>query len=314
MTPATTTSQLQTQINEATVCLDLTITAPGVRRKLDVKRLNEQADREMLHASKNIIESPAMSPIWNRDAALRAWIKSRAVPVSMLRNGLYLIPLALMEQVDQAIESYRIERQTLIDAFFVRYPALIERARETYEALGLFDERDYPAASELRQAFLITVRYLTFNVPKALEEINTRIFERERQRAETEWSRAIDEIRNALRENFAGLVTQMVARLGETKNGGRKALRDDALADLTDFISVFEARNLTNDADLQVLINQARQTMRGLEVDQLRGKNSETMRDSVRASFETLNDKLNVLVKPAGRKLQFDQADDEAPQ
>jgi hypothetical protein len=299
------------RINQDTVCIDLQITSPGVRRKLDVKRLNVEADREMIHAGKDIIESAAMQPIWNRDGRMRDRLKSRAVPVSMLRPGLYLVPVQLIPQIEREMEQYQSEREELIDAFFARYPELIAAARERLEPQGLFDADDYPPAEQLRRAFAVRLRYLTFNVPAALEQVNRRLFERERERAEREWQEAVTEIREALRLGFADLVGKMVNRLGETKNGTRKALRDDALEEMNDFLAIFEARNLTNDAELSRLVTAARNVMNGLSVDALRGKNSAALRQDVRRDFEQLGAKLETLVKPAGRRVRFDDDDEQ---
>jgi hypothetical protein len=179
---------------------------------------------------------------------------------------------------------------------------LVTAARER---LGKhFKQSEYPAVDQIRSAFSVNVRYMTFNVPAALKELNTKLFERERQKIEKQWAQAADEIQNALRVAFSGLVDHMVDRLGYEDNGKPKTFRDTLVDKMEDFFHTFEARNLTNDGQLKALVDKARRVMRGVSANDLR--NLDTVRSSVSKRFEELKSEVdkNIVVKST-RKFGF---------
>src|SRR4029077_12849498 len=96
-----------------------------------------------------------------------------------------------------------------------------------------------------------------------------------------------------------------IDRLKPGENGKKKIFRSKSkdgkeigfTAKFNDFLSCFQGRNITEDAELQQLVEKARALLAGVDGDALR--ESETQRDSVRTGFEEIQKTLDVLVTEA---------------
>ena len=62
---------------ENAVGLSLALTRLGTRRKVRTERIQTDADNEMVHVSKDIIDSDAHRAIIQHDNALKLWLKER---------------------------------------------------------------------------------------------------------------------------------------------------------------------------------------------------------------------------------------------
>ncbi len=291
-----------------TVVLELRISAPSFRRKLPSTDLldpaEEPTDPELIHVSKDLIDRYALGEIGQADSRFRRWLRNRTISCSMLRGGMWLVPLRAVEDVDRGIASYRAERARLVGVLVERHEQLKADARAR---LGRhYNPADYPPASELARAFGVRARFLSFNVPAALADLNRELYERERARVETEWSEAYTEIRTALREAFAGLVEHLADRLGQDDQGKPKTFRDSTVQQMQDFLETFGARNLTGDQDLAELAEQARALIQGVSPETLR--KAALFRERVREGMEQIKAKLDTLVVTKRRSFALDEA------
>src|SRR5262245_14983432 len=120
------------KISKDTVCLEVHLAGLTMRRKMSSKDVvdSEQTDAEMIHVNKDLIDQDELREIRKRYGQLRQWLYSRSVPASILRSGMYLIPLALIEEIEDEIKRYTAERNELVDSFIDRYPGLVQAARQ----------------------------------------------------------------------------------------------------------------------------------------------------------------------------------------
>lgn len=286
-------------IAQDTVVLQLTVRGVTFQRRLRSEDVvTDGTDTNYIHVSKDIIERKEIRELNRLTSKLRNWLEWRSVPCSMLREGMYLLPLGLVEDVDKELQNFQTQRMTVLDKFLERYDDLKETAKSR---LGThYSELDYPSPEQIRSAFVVQARYLSFNVPAALEKLNVELYEREKQRVAMEWEEASTEVRQALREAMSGLVDHMINRLSIDDDGKPKIFKASTIAQMNDFLDSFAARNLTSDAELQQLVGQAKELMRGADPEMLR--RNRTVRSSVREGFERIQTKLDTMVTIKTRK------------
>jgi hypothetical protein len=285
-------------IFDRAICLSLTVGCLGTRRKVPATSVQVEADRDMLHVSKAILESKELDAIKTLDGELRTWLGTRALP-SPFRRGTYLVPIALVEEVDGKIGEYQEKRAGLVARFLAAYDASVEDAKKRLN--GLFDVSDYPGAEKVRAAFYVDVRYLAFGVPEKLEGIRKDIFEREKAKAEASWKEASEEVRQALRAGLADLADHLVERLQGNGDGKPKVFRDTLVENMTDYLDLFDPRNVTDDTQLAQLVERCRNILDGVDADALRS--SAAIRTKVRDGMTQVQGALDAMVidRPARR-------------
>jgi hypothetical protein len=255
------------------------------------------ADPEAVHVGKELLEAPELKAVQTEDDAIRRWVYARSLPsFGTLRDGVYRVPLALVEQVDEELEAFRERRQALIDTFLARYPAMVEEAKDRLRAL--YNPSDYPHLDQIAARFTFSYRYLAFLTPQTL---TARLLARERAKAAAEVSTEVDEIKTALRTGFAELVAHAAERLGERPDGKPVTFRDSMVTKLTEFFGYFGARNLVGDDELAALVEQARESMKGVTAQVLR--TDEVTRASVKDTLDQIKKEMdsNLMVRPSRR-------------
>ena len=297
------TGQVPLQMNnhglfDRAVCLSLAMGCLGTRRKVAATSIQVDADKDMLHVSKAILESEELDAIKTFDGEMRVWLAKRALP-SPFRRGTYLIPLDLVEQVDGKIVEYQEKRRFLTDAFLAAYDQSVESAKKRLN--GLFNAADYPGADKVRAAFYVDVRYLAFGVPEKLEGIRKDLFEREKAKAETQWREASDEVRQALRAGLADVVDHMVERLQGNGDGKPKVFRDTLVENMSEYLELFDPRNITDDIQLAQLVGRCKNVLDGVDADALRA--SDAIRAKVKSGMQEVQAVLDTMVidRPARR-------------
>lgn len=262
------------------------------------------ADKTLVHVSKYLFESGAYRAVLRYDGQTRDWLVRRALP-SYFREGFYLLPLALLEEVDADLAARQRQRQTLIEAFLSDYETTVEDAKARLR--GLFNPADYLTRDALAAAFRFEVSYLTLEVPQTLEGVSPALFQRERDKAEALWTEAAEAIQQALRTSMAELVAHMVDRLSAGADGKPKQFRPSLVTNMEEFLRYFQARNLTNDEDLAALVDKAQLVMKGVDIKALR-QNAD-VRDRVREGFARLQSVMDrmTMVRPS-RGITFEDA------
>lgn len=286
------------QIPERTLCLVLDLKRPGNHRRVSTSQVEVDADRDVVRVSKQLLSAPELLAIEHFDAKIRRYVNSFCLP-SLLRGGVFLLPLGLVERVDLRLEELHTERSALVETFLATYPDLVTAARA--QLRGLFNPDDYPEVSSMGAAFSFSWRYVSFRVPETLAAIDRSIFAREREKASRQWSEAAGIIQNLLRANMAELVSHMTDRLTPASDGKPKVFRNTAVSNLTEFLKTFEARNVTDDRELTAIVDRARQLLDGVEPENLR--RSDDIRETVRSGFAEINRSLDSMItnRPARR-------------
>jgi hypothetical protein len=286
------------RLEEATVCLQLRLGGFGTRQRLDPTDLtgdDEAAD--MLHVSKDILQSETLTAINKLDSDMRGWVVARSLPSRILRGGIYVIPATLIEETDDRIKTFIERREFLVEKLVDEYAdsgpnGLVAQAKER---LGprFFDVKDYPSPARVKASFTVEARYLQIEVPTALKSVSATLYKRELDKARSYADAMLVEARNGLRQQMKELMDQAVARLGTDDEGKPKKFRDSSIKQFEEFLSLFEFRNVAGDEEMKALVDRTRKLVRGTTPEELRKNLS--MRDYVRREFEKVQKAVDAL-------------------
>jgi hypothetical protein len=294
------------KILERSVAYVVNVSIFGVKRKVRKEKVEltdnygAHPDDNVVGVTKKILESKELDAIRSLDRAMRDALDRIALP-SPLHNGIYLIPTELIERVDKLIEKYKVDREILIDRFIEAYQARIDEAQSKLN--GLFEWGDYPSAEDARSRFKVESSFIEFGVPS--RGLSADIYTREQENFQKRMQESADEIQLMLRETMKEMVDHMVAILTPSADGKYKKFYETSVTKLMDFLKDFSARNITDDADLEALVNQAKSILSGVDIESLR--NSSSFKENLQASMSTVKESLNTLVVAKGRKFSFDE-------
>lgn len=261
------------KVAQATVVLSLERRFPCFSRNMttsDVINPADDVDQNMLHIRKDLLDLKLLTEIGRVDRSFRAWLNTRAVDCSLLAKGMWMIPLGLVDEVDERAKQWSADTKKL--ARILAREKYAPAKEDAKKRLGQhFNESEYPSEEALEASFATRHRWISFNVPAALEEYSKEIAEREGARVEREYERAASEIEQALWVTFSDAVDKLAERLGEDPATGKpRVFRDDATAKIEDFLSTISARNITGNAKLTALTDRARSILKGLDPEKVR--------------------------------------------
>ena len=170
--------------------------------------------------------------------------------------GIDLLPLGLVETVDERLHEFKDKRGEPVESFLSAYPRLCQEAAGR---LGtLYNTADYPPVDELRSHFTFKLQYVSYGVPEQLGEIWTQFFREEREKAVVAMSEACTEIQQAMRASLLELVSHLRDRLGDQPDGKPQRLRESTLQKLRDFLGTFDLRNVVDEQELKEQVQKAR--------------------------------------------------------
>jgi hypothetical protein len=170
------------------------------------------------------------------------------------------------------------------------------RVREIEDRLrALYDGEDYPSWERVRGCFAVRWNYFTMNTPQVLQAISGKLFVREQAKATEEWNEMLEEIRGGLRLTFKELVDALVDRLTARPDGTRKKLV--GVDRLLEFLDTFSKKDVANDEELRVLVQQTRGLLEGRDVARLR--KDQDLRELVQERMQSVKVVLDMLVEEA---------------
>lgn len=301
------------QIARETVILRLSTHSLGLRKKLATADVAPDADEALVHVGKDVLDKGAepIKAIRKADSQAAAWIKMRRIENPILAAGSHLIPLRLIPDVREFLAWYSRKREDLVWEFCAQYEDLKADARDRLAPQGLYDPDDYPDVDAVREAFSVEWSFdASINLPEAMREhrdqVYRAVYAEQRDRAESQWREATEEIRQALREGFRVLVSHMASQLApDPQTGKPRKLYDSMLEKVTTFLDGFEARDLTRDGELGALVAQARQIAIGVTTDGLRQDG--TMREHVGAAMGRISEAIDGMISTVpGRRIRLD--------
>lgn len=258
-------------------------------------------DYAQLNLSKSLLPREALRPIRALDAEWKRQMRAMAVPVKVIGNGKFVLPLCFVEQADTAILNFIDMRRDLIEDFLDNYDSFI---REGLELLGeLGDRSNYPSREDVRRRFGVEYAWKSFNVPRALKGVKIEMMRREMNRAKIEWSSAADEIRDGLRAGLYDLVTESIDKFGAKGEGERISFSQTFIAKVNRFLETFDGRDLADDAEVRTMVNQLKNVMEGVTDKDIK-KNAD-IRQKVADAFKSVKTEMDAAeMVEEGRRLR----------
>lgn len=252
-------------ITESVVFLQLNLSRMGDKRGVSSEEIEVDADKETVKVRKVIFKSPAFDRIRSLDGEIRRHVRSSCFPYE---SGLHLLPTKGVDALVTDLKFYREKRYEYIDAFAEIYPTLVREAEPKLRKL--FNEKDYGHADDIRHNFGMTWNIVMLQAAGQLEEINSEVFQEERKKLAKRMEQAFEEARLILRETMLNLVSHLRTSLDSDPRGGSKRLATTTVTHLQEFLNGFELRNITDDRQLQMFINQAHNLLDGVDAESLR--------------------------------------------
>lgn len=285
-------------VAKRTICLQLSIHALGTKQQVDASEVTDKAEADRLAVSKDILRMPELREINVIDRYMRLWLRKRAITPEFISGGYYLIATSMLEEVDERLRQYVEARQVLVDRFYADYHDNRDEilAEQRKHLRDVFNEDEYPSPEKARDAFYVTQRYFAFDVPTSLRAVSSELYEREARKQQGLWAEAHAEITKALRVEFQRLVHHMADRLSVV-DGKPKVFRDSLVQNFSEFLGTFPFRNVTDDAELSALVQQARKVLSATTPDELR--ENMDLRASAEQAFAKIRSALDQLVTDA---------------
>jgi hypothetical protein len=320
------------KISKETIVLEMHIRAPSFSKKIrsssfvtpvqvadaavdllgeseteDAEGQKPKADPSFLHVSQDLLDRKELKKLAHLTSQFIAWIRTRTVPSPIgMGLGFYLLRMDASQEIDAALHTFVRKRRELLDAFEEKYDKLIQDAR--VKRGEFFEAADYPPFDEIRKRYTVEARYLSYNVPAALERINRDLYEREKQKVALDWATAAEEVRAALRTSFAGLVSHFAERLGTDEATGKpRTFHASAVAKLKDFLDTFEMRDMTDDQELKQIIAKAKDLITGVDAKQIRSQ--EGLRTALETGFLDIKEATTKMIGVRKRKYTIDDDD-----
>ncbi len=283
------------KVFDRSVAFSLAFNAPGNHRTVKADQYEVDADKSRVKMDKALIESEEFEAVLSARRKVAGWVKRRALP-SLFRDGVYLVPLDLVQTIESRLESFQGDDRANIEAFMRVYPERVEEARQGLR--GLFNPADYPVEEKVRASFRVSWSYVSLGTPDSLKRVSVELWEKEKAKTEQQWADAASEITSALRVGFAGLVKHLVERLTPDAAGEVKRFKGSTVENLREFLSLFDSRNIMEDGELAALVEKARAVLGFASASSI--KDSRVTREKILEGFQGIQDALTPLVESAG--------------
>jgi hypothetical protein len=242
----------------------------GVHRTLTAQQKEEVgdaygADARLLSAGKKIIDT--RHEAFRRLTSLRTRVVNywRGLTLPYVEPGMRLIRQAEVEAFVHTMEGFRDEltqAEADLNAVYGEIQADAQRR------LGrLFNPTDYPP--EIRGLFGVDWDFPSVEPPGYLLRLNPEIYQQEQERITRRFEEAVQLAEQAFIGELAKLVSHLTERLSGPE-GERKVFRDSAIGNLTEFFERFRQLNVRSNAQLDELVEQAQQVVRGVGPQELR--------------------------------------------
>ena len=265
----------------------LAFTWLGVRKTLAPEQRTTaarafHADREFLSASKLILDTK--NPAYRAVAAVRSESSGywRTVTLPFPEAGIRLLPQNSLGMFASTMGTYRERLQEAARELSGHYDTMKSEAERR---LGtLFNASDYP--STLDGLFDMEWSVVPIEPPNYLVALSPDVFQQEQARVRERFESAVELAEQAFATELQRLTSHLAERLTGLHDGQPKVFRDSAVENLREFFERFRQLNIRSSPELDALVEQAQQTITGVEPQTLRDSNR--LRQMVARDFETI--------------------------
>jgi hypothetical protein len=249
----------------------LSVTWLGTRKALNTEQRDQAAGSfgatgKFVSAGKKLLDTshPAFKAVTAiRGQAVSYW-KNISLPFP--EPGIRLIKQSEIERFSTRISSLRSELRMAVEAMQDQYEELKSQARTR---LGnLYNPDDYPAS--LVGLFDFDTEFPSVEPPDYMRTLSPELYAQECRRMQSRFEEAVQLAEQAFITELSRLVEHLAERLRGDSDGSPKIFRDSAVTNLTEFFDRFRRLNVRSNQELDELVSEAQQIMRGVNPQNLR--------------------------------------------
>jgi hypothetical protein len=224
------------------------------------------AEGAFLSAGKKLLDTKhekfkAVTTVKGRIISL--W-KSMSLPYP--EPGIRLIRQDQIETFDSKMQTLKQELDEAVEQLDRHYEQLRSAARNRLGSL--YNPADYPIS--LRGLFSVAHDFPSVEPPDYLAQLSPEIYQQECERVAARFDEAVRLAEQAFMEELQQLVAHLTERLTGQVDGKSKVFRDSAVGNLTEFFQRFRQLNVRSNDQLDALVGQCQQIVRGVEPQALR--------------------------------------------
>ena len=296
--PSTSPSQrLQTTM----AAVRLSLSWLGVRKTLtseqrEIAAGSFGAEGEYLSAGKKLLDTkhPAFRAVTGVKGRIVSLWKAMSLPYP--EPGLRLIRQDQIETFNTQMELRIADLEEAVRRLEEHYAELRSAAEQR---LGtLYDRTDYP--SSLCGMFQVAWEFPSLEPPDYLRQLHPDLYRQECERVSARFDEAVRLAEQAFMEELGQLVAHLAERLEGQTDGRPKVFRDSAVNNLTEFFQRFRELNVRSNDELDGLVEQCQQIVRGVKPQNLR--DDQGLRQQVAADLSQVQNVLDDLLVDRPRR------------
>jgi hypothetical protein len=254
-----------------TAAMWLSFTWFGTRKTLSPQQKAQAAESfgaegDYLSAGKKLINvrHPKFQAVTQiRGRASQHW-KSMSLPFP--EPGLRLIRQSDIEAVNRQMDSLKAELEEAVEDLDRHFEELKSAASDR---LGnLYNPSDYP--SSLIGLFDMSWEFPSVEPPDYLQRLSPELYRQECDRMQARFDEAVQLAEQGFLEELAKLVEHLTERLRGEQEGKPKVFRDTAITNMVEFFQRFGRLNIRSNEQLDELVQQAQNIVRGIQPQELR--------------------------------------------
>lgn len=279
----------------------LSFTWLGVRKTLTAEQKAQAAEtfgaqERFLSAGKKLLDTS--HPAFREVTAVRGQIQAyfRHVSLPYPEPGMRLIRQDQLVPFTDQLCQYRQQLTAAVAELDGRYGELQSAARRR---LGtLYNGADYP--DSLLGMFAVDWDFPSVEPPDYLRQISPELYEQEQARVVARFEEAVQLAEDAFTGELTKLIAHLTERISGSSDGKPKIFRDTAVTNLHEFFERFRTLSVRSDADLEHLVDQAQQLLRGMEPAMLR--QNQSVRQRLAAQLSVVQSTLDGLLVDRPRR------------
>jgi hypothetical protein len=293
------------QLKEETAILQYSESRFGTYAALNQEQVTKAAKQfnaspSYVRGKKKLVDSkdPVYAAVTNvLSRAKRYWM---AVTVPFPERGRRLIRRARIEQFKEQMESLRAELEAAKTELAQHCEALIAASKQ--ELQDLFNENDYPR--DIAASFDFEWGLCSGDPPEYLKQLNPELYAQQQQRIAAKFQESLELTEQAMASELGNLLQELADKLTGISDGKQKQLGDRAIGPMLSFFERFKEFNIGSNAELDKVVEQAKQMISGVVPNDLR--RDVTKRQVLKSGLEEIKGKLTGLLVDRPRR-SFDR-------
>lgn len=290
-------SDLAQRIKAATTGCKLSIGSVSVRKKITVGQQLQiaalfSADTQSVDGGRKII-NPKLEPVANVFRVLReiraAWV-AYTIPYE---PGVRLIRTDRVAWITDLVNKAKTDLREASEALHARWGEVVADAQARLGSL--FVAEDYEV--DVRDMVSLDIAFPAIEPDNRVAQLAPEVFEAERVRIAAKMQEVAVAQEQAMQAELLAMVSSLQTRLveSESEDGKKRYVRQAAIDEVVSFAERFKATAITSDAQLDEIVNRARELASGVDMAAVR-KDGDA-RSALSAQFGALKENLEKYVE-----------------